>query len=60
VADYEYELRQQGAVIATGRMQLDEQPAPGDTFSLGSQDVRVEDVLHLGRGSRLILERSAR
>jgi hypothetical protein len=53
--DFEYELRRDGAVIATGRIQLDRSPAPGDTLSLGSQRVRVEDVLRLGRRQRLIL-----
>jgi len=53
--DYEYELRTEGAVIATGRIQLDQAPAPGDKLSLGSKRVRVEDVLRLGRRQRLIL-----
>ncbi len=53
--DYEYELRRDGAVIATGRIQLDQPPAPGDTLSLGAQRVRIEDVLRLGRRQRLIL-----
>jgi hypothetical protein len=53
--DYEYELRRDGSVIATGRIQLDEAPAPGDRLSLGAQRVRVEDVLRLGRRQRLIL-----
>ena len=38
--DYEYELRRGDAVIATGRIQLDDPPSPGDTLSLGSQRVR--------------------
>ncbi len=53
--DYEYELRRDGAVIATGRIQLDQPPVPGDTLSLGAQRVRIEDVLRLGRRQRLIL-----
>jgi hypothetical protein len=53
--DYEYELRRDGSVIATGRIQLDQAPSPGDRLSLGSQRVRVEDVLRLGRRQRLIL-----
>ena len=53
--DYEYELRREGAVIATGRIQLDQAPAAGDKLSLGKQRVRVEDVLRLGRRQRLIL-----
>jgi hypothetical protein len=53
--DYEYELRRDGAVIATGRLQLDEQPAPGDLLTLGGKRVRVDDVLRLGRRQRLIL-----
>jgi hypothetical protein len=56
VGDYKYELRRENAVIATGRIQLDEPPSPGDTLSLGSQRALVEDVLHLGRTPRLILE----
>jgi hypothetical protein len=55
VDDYEYELRRDGAVIATGRLQLEEQPAPGDTLALGGRRVRVDDVLQLGRSRRLIL-----
>jgi hypothetical protein len=43
-------------VIATGRIQLDDPPSPGDTFSLGNQRVHVDEVVHLGRTPRLILE----
>ena len=43
-------------VMATGRIQLDEEPAAGETLTLGRKKVRVEDVLHLGGRSRLILE----
>lgn len=53
--DYEYELRRGGAVIATGRLQLDQAPTPGEKLSLGKQRVRVEDVLRLGKRQRLIL-----
>ena len=53
--DYEYELRRDGAVIATGRLQLDQQPSPGDKLSLGSKRVHVDEVLRLGRRQRLIL-----
>jgi hypothetical protein len=56
VGDYQYEVRRENAVIATGRIQLDDPPAPGDTLSLGSQVVHVEEVVHLGRTPRLILE----
>jgi hypothetical protein len=55
VADYEYELRRDGDVVATGRIQLDEQPSPGDELSLGRTRVRVEDVIAFGRSRRLIL-----
>ena len=55
VREYEYELRRNGAVIATGRLQLDVVPAPGETLALGTEEVRVEDVLHLGTSRRLIL-----
>jgi hypothetical protein len=52
VADYEYELRRGDEVVATGRIQLEERPSPGDLLKLGSKQVRVEDVV----GRRLILE----
>jgi hypothetical protein len=51
VADYEYELRADEKVVATGRIQLEERPVPGDLLRLGSRQVRVEDVV----GRRLIL-----
>ena len=57
-ADYEYELRRDGAVIATGRIQLEETPAPGDELALGSKRTLVEDVLPLRGGKRLILVQS--
>jgi hypothetical protein len=56
VDDYEYELRRNGDVIATGRLQLDEPPSPGDELSLGSTRALVEDVLPLLGGQRLILQ----
>jgi hypothetical protein len=56
VGDYKYELRRDNAVIATGRIQLEDPPSPGDTLSLGSQRVRVVDVVRLGRTPRLVLE----
>jgi hypothetical protein len=55
VRDYEYELRRGDAVIATGRIQLETPPQRGETMSLGTKNVRVEDVLELGRTPRLIL-----
>ena len=55
VSDYEYELRRDGAVIATGRLQLDDAPTPGETLMLGTHHVRVDDVLQLGTSRRLIL-----
>jgi hypothetical protein len=58
VSDYEYEVRDGDTVIATGRIQLDEPPRPGETLSLGSQRVLVDDVLRLGGTPRLILTRS--
>ena len=57
MSDYEYELRKNGAVIATGRLQLDQAPSPGDELSLGSTRARIEDVLPLAGGHRLILEK---
>ncbi|HZU20695.1 MAG TPA: hypothetical protein VE982_05720 [Gaiellaceae bacterium] len=58
MGDYEYELRRDGAVIATGRIQLEKPPSPGDELSLGSVNARVEDVLPLRGGHRLILEQA--
>jgi hypothetical protein len=58
VRDYEYELRHDDAVIATGRIPLEEPPQRGELLSLGTRSVRVEDVLELGRTPRLILEQS--
>jgi hypothetical protein len=55
VRDYEYELRRDGAVIATGRLQLDVPPIAGETLAFGARRVRIEDVLHLGTSRRLIL-----
>jgi hypothetical protein len=55
VDDYEYELRRDGAVIATGRLQLEQPPVPGETLALGRRRVRVDDVLQLGATRRLIL-----
>jgi hypothetical protein len=60
LGDYEYELRREGTVVATGRIQLDQPPAVGDELSLGSKRAQVEDVLPLRGGSRrLILEQAA-
>jgi hypothetical protein len=58
VIDYEYELRRDGAVVATGRIQLDEPPRAGDPLPLGKDTVTVADVLELGRRRRLILEQA--
>jgi hypothetical protein len=55
VTAYEYEVRSGDNVIATGHIQLERPPAPGETLSLGSQQVQVVDVLHLLKSSRLIL-----
>jgi hypothetical protein len=55
VSDYEYELRREGEIVATGRIQLDEVPAAGDSLRLGSHRVRIAEVLELGNGPRLIL-----
>jgi hypothetical protein len=56
VSDYEYELRKGGAVIATGRIQLETKPSPGDELALGSTRAVVEDILPRRGGYRLILE----
>ena len=58
VGDYEYELRRGDIVLATGRLQLDEQPSRGDVISLGRREVRVDDVIAVGRSRRLILSDS--
>ena len=58
MGDYEYELRRDGDVIATGRIQLEQAPAPGDELSLGPTRARVEDVLPLRGGQRLILQQA--
>jgi hypothetical protein len=58
VGEYEYELRHEGAVIATGRIQLEQPPSPGDELSLGATLARVEDVLPLRGAQRLILEQA--
>ena len=56
--DYEYEPRRDGAVIATGRIQLEEPPSPGDELALGSTRALIEDVLPLRGRKRLILEQA--
>jgi hypothetical protein len=56
VSEYEYELRRGTIVVATGRIQLERPPSPGESLSLGARWARVEDVLHLGDRRRLILE----
>ncbi|MGZ4333526.1 MAG: hypothetical protein ACXVRJ_04570 [Gaiellaceae bacterium] len=59
MGDYEYELRRNGAVIATGRIQLDDPPSPGDELSLGSKRALVDEVWPPIRGSqRLILQQA--
>jgi hypothetical protein len=55
VSDYEDERRPGGEVVATGRIQLDEEPEAGETLTLGRRNVRIDDVLHLGGRRRLIL-----
>ena len=58
MSDYEYELRNGDAVVATGRIQLDVSPSPGETLTLGSRSVLIADVLRLGGTPRLILSQS--
>jgi hypothetical protein len=59
MSEYEYELRKNGAVIATGRIQLDKTPAQGEELTLGSTRARVETVLpFVGGRHRVILEQS--
>jgi hypothetical protein len=48
--DYEYELRHDGAVIATGRIQLDEPPSPGDELALGSKRTQPTTDASLAKG----------
>lgn len=56
MADYEYELRRDGSVVATGRIQLERRPDVGDELKLGRTRARVEDVLPRRNGFRLVLE----
>lgn len=58
VDDYEYELRRGDEIVATGRIQLEDAPAAGDTLRLGSRSVRIAEVLELGSSRRLILAQS--
>ena len=58
MGDYEYELRHDGTVIATGRIQLEQVPARGDVLPLGSVRATVEDVLPRRNGYRLIREQA--
>ena len=56
MVDYEYELRRDGSVVATGRIQLERVPSVGDELSLGRTRARVQDVLPRRNGYRLVLE----
>jgi hypothetical protein len=58
MSEYEYELRKNGAVIATGRIQLEKTPEPGEEITLGSTHARVEAVLPFQGRNRVILESS--
>ena len=58
MSDYEYELRRDDEIVATGRIQLEQAPAAGDTLRLGSRRVHIAEVLELGSGPRLILAQS--
>ena len=59
MSEYEYELRKNGAVIATGRIQLEQTPAVGEEVSLGaSTRALVDAVLPFAGRNRLILEQS--
>ena len=60
MSDYEYELRRDDEIVATGRIQLDEAPSAGDMLQLGSRKVWIAEVLQLGRGARLILSTADR
>ena len=60
MGDYEYELRRDDEILATGRIQLDEAPTAGDSLRLGSRRVLIAEVLQLGRGARLILSTADR
>ena len=57
--DYDYELRRAGEVIATGRLQLDEEPSSGETMTLGTQHVLVDEVVFVDGRRRIILEQAA-
>ena len=55
---YEYELRENGSIIATGRLTLEQQPKPGETITLGQAVVTVREIMPGSRAAgRLILER---
>ncbi len=54
--EYEYELRKDGAVIATGRIQLEKTPTAGEELTLGSTRALIDDVIPFAGGHRLILE----
>jgi hypothetical protein len=44
-SDYTYELRDRsGSILSTGRLTLDERPAPGSTIQLGKARAFVLDV----------------
>ncbi len=58
MSEYEYELRKNGAVIATGRIQLETTPVPGDELSLGKTRALVQAVLPFAGRNRVILEQA--
>src|SRR5207248_8300370 len=52
-----YELRDRsGIILATGRLNLEQQPSAGSSVRLGSTHAFVVDVQHRGDGPHLILE----
>ncbi len=50
-----YELRRNEKVSSTGRITLDQRPQPGETLTLGHEQVRVEEVLPAMSGAELHL-----
>ena len=51
-----YELRDGDAVVSTGRLLLERQPAVGEQLQLGEASARIEDVLASGMHElRLVL-----
>jgi hypothetical protein len=56
-SDYSYELRDRdGTVSSTGRLNLEQRPAPGTTIRLGTTQAFVLEVRYQPDAPHLILE----